>query len=158
ELNGLPNIVDGVAFSPDGTRFFTYPRYGKALAWDARTGKEVSGEAIPPLERKGRTSPDGLFFARLNQDRVEVVPLVTHEAHVAYRRLHTHPNSPRYRPGYLAARAAKDDFAAAFYLHLIPPDERKGVQELADAAAFFALSKLAHEHVGAGKLEEAVPL
>src|SRR5262249_33558911 len=51
-----------------------------------------------------------------------------------------------------------DDFAAAFYLNLIPPDERKGVLEQAEADAFAALSNLAVEHARAGKLEEAVPL
>ena len=64
----------------------------------------------------------------------------------------------RYRAGYLAARAAKDDFAAAFYLNLVPPDERKAVLEQADADAFAALSKLAGEHQRAGKLDEALPL
>src|SRR5262249_58909692 len=51
-----------------------------------------------------------------------------------------------------------DDFAAAFYLNLIPPDERKGVLEQAEADAFAALSNLAVEHEHAGKPEEAVPL
>jgi tetratricopeptide (TPR) repeat protein len=49
-----------------------------------------------------------------------------------YRRLHVEPDPRRYRAGYLAARAAKDDFAA--------------------------LSKIAAERTAAGKLEEAVPL
>src|SRR5262249_2599066 len=70
-LVGLTSMVEGVAFSPDGARFFTYPRYGKALAWNARTGKEVPGDAVPPLEHKGRTSPDSRYFARLMLDRVE---------------------------------------------------------------------------------------
>jgi hypothetical protein len=38
------------------------------------------------------------------------------EEELAYRRLHTQPNLSRYREGYEAARAAKDDFAAQFYL------------------------------------------
>jgi serine/threonine protein kinase len=37
------------------------------------------------------------------------------------------PNLWRYREGYEAARATKDDFAAAFYLNLLPPDERKAL-------------------------------
>ena len=62
-------------------------------------------------------------------------------------------------PGRLpGARAAKDAFAAAFYLNLVPPDERKGVLEQAEADAFAALSKLAGEHQRAGKLDEALPL
>src|SRR5262249_42362883 len=63
-----------------------------------------------------------------------------------------------YRTGYLAARAARDDFAAAFYLNLVPPDERKGVLEQAEADALAALSRLAVEHASVDKLAEAVPL
>ena len=54
-----------------------------------------------------------------------MISLVPDDEEIAYRRLHTRPNATRYRAGYLAARAARDDFAAAFYLNLIPPDERK---------------------------------
>src|SRR5262245_33350478 len=158
EVNGLPSWVVSVAFSPDGTRFFTVPYSGPAKAWDASTGKEAPGAAIPDLKRNDRLSPDGLLFARVEEDRVKVVPLVPDEEELAYRRLHTRPNLWRYREGYLAARAARDDFAAAFYLNLIPPDERKGVLEQAEADAFAALSNLAVEHERAGKPEEAVPL
>jgi WD40 repeat protein len=130
ELKGLPPRVDRVSFSPDGTRFFTRSVDGPAKAWDARTGKEVQGEAIPPMDPDKRISPDGRFFAHLNQDRAAVVRLVPEEEEVAYRRLHTQPDLWRYRAGYLAARAAKDDFAAAFYLNLIPPDERKKLEAI----------------------------
>src|SRR5262249_4536793 len=88
----------------------------------------------------------------------ELVSLKPDEEELAYRRLHMQPNVRRYRAGYEAARAARDDFAAAFYLDLIPPDQRKGVLEQAEADAFAALSKLATEHERAGKPEEAVPL
>jgi tetratricopeptide (TPR) repeat protein len=80
------------------------------------------------------------------------------EDEIAYRRLQMQPNPWRYRSGYLAARAARDDFAAAFYLNLIPPDQRKAVGEQADSETIAALSKLAGEHYRAGNLEEAVPL
>src|SRR5262249_47546036 len=55
------------------------------------------------------------------------------------------------------------DFAAAFYLNLVPPDDRKGVLEQAEADAFAALSQLAAskftiEPVSVDKLAEAVPL
>jgi WD40 repeat protein/tetratricopeptide (TPR) repeat protein len=158
ELSGDTFIIESVAFSTDGTRFFTVARDGITKAWDAGTGKEVPGAAIPPITRNERTSPDGHLFARLYQDRVQLISLVPAEEEIAYRRLHTQPNLSRYRASYLAARAAKDDFAAAFYLNLIPPDERKAVLAQAEADAFAALTRLADEHQGAGKLEEALPL
>jgi len=52
------------------------------------------------------------------------------EEELAYRRFHTRPNLERYREGYQAARAAKDDFAARFYLNLLPPDEQKKLPPL----------------------------
>jgi hypothetical protein len=39
--------------------------------------------------------------------------------------LHTQPNPGRYREGYEAALAAKDDFAARFYLNLLAPPPAK---------------------------------
>ena len=125
---------------------------------DVKTGQELTGEAIPKTVRCERISSDGRFFARLNTDRVEVIPLIPDEEEIAYRRLHTQPSPSRYRSGYLAARAAKDDFAAALYLNLIPPDERKGLIAQAEADALAALSRLADEYWRGGKLEEAVPL
>src|SRR5262249_7415552 len=121
-------------------------------------GKKVPGAEIPPMNRNDRLSPDGRLFARVEENRVKVVPLVPDAEEIAYRRLHMQPNVQRYRAGYLAARAARDDFAAAFYLNLVPPDQRKGVLEQAEADAFAVLSHLAREHVGAGKPEKAVPL
>src|SRR5262249_34419939 len=158
ELKGFKGAVFSVAFSPDGTRFFTVLYVGPAKAWDASTGKEVPGAAIPDLKRNDRLSPDGRLFARAELDRVKVVPLVPDAEEIAYRRLHMQPDVRRYRAGYLAARAARDAFAAAFYLNLIPAEERKGVLEQAEADAFVALCKLANEQEWAGKLEEAVPL
>jgi WD40 repeat protein/tetratricopeptide (TPR) repeat protein len=125
KLNGLPSSVASVSFSPDGTRLFTSSGDGKALAWDAGTGKELPGEAMPPLGRNERISPDGRLFAHLDGNRVELVSLKPDEEELAYRRLHTQPNLSRYRDGYQAARAAKDDFAARFYLNLLPPPEQK---------------------------------
>src|SRR5262249_44685733 len=131
-------------------------------AWDASTGKEVPGAAIPDRNRNERTSPDGRLFAHVDHlaGRVELVSLKPDAEELASRRLHMQPNVRRYRAGYEAARAARDDFAAAFYLNLIPADERKGVVEQAEADAFAALSNLAAEaeHERAGNLEEAVPL
>src|SRR5262249_55333405 len=160
EVNGLPDNVLSVAFSPDGTRFFTVLFRGPAKVWDASTGKEVPGAAIPDLNRNERTSPDGRLFAHVDHltTRVELVSLKPDAEELAYRRLHMQPNVRRYRAGYLAARAARDDFAAAFYLNLTPPGERKGVVEQAEADALAALSNLAAEHERAGNLEETVPL
>jgi hypothetical protein len=147
-----------VWFSADGTRFFTFDLNGTTKAWDARTGTEVRGEAIPSTVREKRISPDGRFLARLYQDRVEVVTLIPDEEEIDYRRLHTQPDPRRYRYGYLTARAAKDDFAAAFYLNLIAPDERKAALAQADADAFAALTRLAEEYFWAGKQEQELPL
>jgi eukaryotic-like serine/threonine-protein kinase len=159
-LNRRPRRIERVWFSRDGSRLFTGSGDGPPVAWDTTTGKEVQGEAIPPMDRKERLSPDGRVFARLDPDgnRVVLVSLVPDEEEIAYRRLHMAPDPRRYRAGYLAARTAKDDFAAAFFLNLIPPDERKGVLAQADADAFAALNRLAREHHSAGKLDEAVPL
>jgi hypothetical protein len=93
--------------------------------WDAGTGKELPGEPIPNTAIKERTSPDGRVFAHREGTRVELIPLQPDEEELAYRRLHTKPNVGRYRDGYLAARAAQDEFAAAFYLKLLPPQEKK---------------------------------
>src|SRR5262249_11787200 len=139
EVPELPSSVLSVAFSPDGTRFFTVLYMGPAQAWDARTGKEVPGAAIPDRKRNDRRRPDRRRFAKVEETRVKVVPLVPDAEEIAYRRLHTEPDLRRYRAGYLAARAARDDFAAAFYLNLVPPDERKGALEQAEADAFAAL-------------------
>jgi WD40 repeat protein len=131
---GYP-FLRSIAFSLDGTRLVTGGYDDTTKVWDAKTGQELKGEAIPKTVTSERISPDGHWFARVNQNRVEVVPLLQDEDELAYRRLHTQPKVDRYRAGYLAARAAKDDFAAAFYLNLIPPDQRKGVLAQADADA-----------------------
>jgi WD40 repeat protein/tetratricopeptide (TPR) repeat protein len=170
ELKGHTGNVFSVAFSPDGKRVVTGSGDRTVRVWDARTGTTLA-------ELKGHTgavtsvsfSADGtriltadgglmagkgevfVWDARTGKEPPD-------EEEIAYRRLHMQPNPSRYRAGYLAARAAKDDFAAEFYLNLIPPDERKAVLEQAEADAFAALSKLAGEHESAGKLEEALPL
>jgi len=170
ELKGHTGNVFSVAFSPDGKRVVTSSGDRTVRVWDARTGTTLA-------ELKGHTgavtsvsfSADGtriLTASGLLSDKSGEVFVwdartskePPDEEEIAYRRLHMQPNPRRYRAGYLAARAAKDDFAAAFYLNLIPPDERKRVLEQAEADALAALSQLAAEHNSAGKLEEAVPL
>jgi WD40 repeat protein/serine/threonine protein kinase/lipopolysaccharide biosynthesis regulator YciM len=147
-----------VAFSIDGMRIVTEGHDNATKVWDARSGQELKGDAIPKTVAGERTSPDGRLLARPIQNRVLVVPLVPDAEAIASRRAHKQSNPSRYRTGYLAARAAKDDFAAAFYLNLIPANQRKAVIEQADADAFAAMCKLADEYQLAGKQGEAVPL
>jgi WD40 repeat protein len=159
-----------VAFSPDGKRLVTGSGDRTVRVWDVRTGTtlaELKGytDAVTNVSFSadgtrlliasgllgGQPSQVFVWDARIGKEPPD-------EEEIAYRRLQMQPNPLRYRAGYLAARAAKDDFAAAFYLNLIPPDERKGALEQAEADAFAALSKLAQEQASAGKLEEAVRL
>jgi hypothetical protein len=78
--------------------------------------------------------------------RVDLVFLKPDEEELAYRRLHTQPNLSRYRDGYEAARAAKDDFAARFYLNLLPAPEQKVLT--AEAAA--------EREIAAGRTQDAL--
>src|SRR5262249_47271322 len=91
-------------------------------------------EPMPPAPRSNRLSPDGRWIAFAAGNRVELVPLQLDAEEIEYRRLHTRPNLRRYREGYEAARAAKDDFAARFYLKLLPPAEQKFLEARAAAA------------------------
>jgi hypothetical protein len=59
----------------------------------------------------------------VNGDRVESNLRQPDEEELAYRRSLMQPNYRHYREGYEAARAADDDFAARFYLNLLPPSE-----------------------------------
>jgi hypothetical protein len=144
DLKGHTDAVGSVAFSPDGTRVVTGSADQAAKVWDAGTG-------APLLELKGHTagvrsvvfSPDGtcvvsggwdqtvkVWYARTGQESTALPP---DAEELAYRRLHTRPNLGRYREGYEAARAAQDDFAARFYLHLLPPREQKMLKRQAAA-------------------------
>src|SRR5262249_14724180 len=131
ELKGHRGWVRSAAFSQDGTRIVTQEATQGSTTmkvWDARTGKELPAEAIPKTVPNERTSPDGRLLARVDGNRVELVRLEPDANELAHRRLHMEPNFGRYREGYLAARQAKDDFAARFYLNLLPPAERKAVE------------------------------
>jgi len=131
ELKGHTGYVSGVAFSRDGTRLVTGSlknglKFMWEKVWDARTGQELQGEPIPPIiAYNGEVSPDGRFFAHPAGSLVELVSLQPDEEELSYRRAHMQPNLWRYRDGYEAALAAKDDFAARFYLNLLPPPEQK---------------------------------
>ncbi len=123
ELKGHTGAVLSVEFSPDGTRIVTGSADKTVRVWDARTGTTL-------LELKGfkervdsiAFSPDGtrivtgelggtiaLWDARPGKGAPD-------DEELAYRRLHMQPNVWRYRENHLEARAAKDDFAARFYL------------------------------------------
>jgi WD40 repeat protein len=142
ELKGHTGPVFSVAFSPDGKRALTGSGDRTVRVWDVRTGTTLA-------ELKGHTdavtsvsfSADGtrlLTASGLLGDKPGEVFVwdartgkePPDEEEIAYRRLHTRPSPARYRAGYLAARAAKDDFAAAFYLNLIPPHERKKLEAI----------------------------
>jgi WD40 repeat protein len=141
ELKGHTGNVLSVAFSPDGKRVITGSGDKTVRVWDVRTGTTLA-------ELKGHTggvtsvsfSADGtriLSAGGLGGRPGEVFVWDTRigkeppdEEEIAYRRLHMRSDVRRYRAGYLAARAAKDDFAAAFYLNLIPPDQRKELEAI----------------------------
>lgn len=129
ELKGHTSQVSSVAFTPDGTRIVTSSEDKTEKVWDARTGAELKGEPIPQTIANNWISPDGRFFAHPEGNRVELIPMRPDEAELAYRLLLAQPNSERYREGYEEARANKDDFAAGFYLKLLPPPEQKNLKE-----------------------------
>jgi tetratricopeptide (TPR) repeat protein len=123
ELKGNTNEVYSAAFSTDGTRIVTGAgtpyQPGETKVWDAQSGAEVKGEPVPPTVANNWTSPDGRLFANPEGNRVELISLQPDEVELSYRLLHTRPAVERYREGYEAARAARDDFAGRFYLDLL---------------------------------------
>jgi WD40 repeat protein/tetratricopeptide (TPR) repeat protein len=168
ELKGHTGNVNCVAFSPDGKRIVTGSGDRTVRVWDVRTATtlaELKGHAGAVTSVSFSADGSRLLTAAQGEvfvwdapiPRPEVARILSDEE-LAYRQAHTQPNPARYRAGYLAARSARDDFAAAFYLNLVPPDQRKELLAQADAEAFAGLSKLADEYQGAGKPEKAVPL
>ncbi|MEO2089345.1 MAG: WD40 repeat domain-containing protein, partial [Gemmataceae bacterium] len=116
------------SFSPDGARV-VLQGFFPGQVWDARTGRELPGEPPPPAQfPRTAVSPDGRWIAHPVGNRVELLPLQPDAAELAYRRAVTEPDSRRYRRGYDAARAAADEFAARFYLNLLPPADRAGLE------------------------------
>jgi WD40 repeat protein/serine/threonine protein kinase/tetratricopeptide (TPR) repeat protein len=158
DLKGHTSAVRGVAFTPDGTRIVTRSHDGERL-WDARTGKELLNQPIPITLEKSHISPDGQLFARVDGNQVELISLKPDDEELAYRRARMAPNYGRYRDGYLEARSAKDDFAAGFYLNLVPPADRKALVARADVDALAPLYALAGRHLAqGGRPDQAVPL
>jgi WD40 repeat protein len=158
DLKGHGSGLRGVVFTPDGARIVTRSHDGGRL-WDARTGKELVNEPIPTTLEKSHISPDGQLLARVDGNRVQLIPLKLDAEELAYRRARMEPNPGRYRDDYLAARAAKDDFAAGFYLNLIPPAERKALVARADVGDLAPLYSLINKHLGdGGRPDLALPI
>jgi hypothetical protein len=156
ELKGHTDQVLSVAFSPDGTRLVTRD-FSAAKVWDARTGQELKGEPIPAVSAHKEISPDGRFFAHMVGSLVELVPLQPDEEELSYRRAHMQPNVWRYREGYEAALAAKDDFAARFYLNLLPPPEQEIRKAQAAADREIATNRTADALVYLAKVSAVNP-
>jgi Flp pilus assembly protein TadD len=146
DLKGHTGVVSSVAFSLDGTRIVTGSADRTENVWDARTGQELKGETVRKIPRTGPISPDGRLIARVAGNHVELITLQPDEEELAYRRFHTQPNLWRYREGYESARKANDDFAARFYLSLLPQPEQKVLE--AEAAAEW--------QIAAGRTEDAL--
>ena len=165
ELKGEGGSMSRVAFSRDGTRIVTVSA-NKAFVkvWDAGTGKELPGEAVPSALANERISPDGRLFADVAAGAAEVnlFSLKPDEEELAYRRLRTQPKLWRYRASYEEARTARDDFAARFYLklllELLPPAGRPALEAKAELDSLAPLSELVQEHRQAGKQDQALPL
>jgi hypothetical protein len=138
-LYGHTGPVSSVSFSPDGTRIVTGSFDQTAKVWDARAGKELKGEPIPPATQPVQISPDGRWIAHAGGNRVELIPMQPDAEELEYRRIQTRPNLGRYREGYDAAIQAKDDFAARFYLGLLAPDRTRQLAEAIVAPLFARL-------------------
>jgi hypothetical protein len=109
-----------------------------AKVWDARTGQELKGERIPPETRSSRISPDGRSIAHAAGNRVELIALHPDAEELNYRRFLTRPDLARYREGYDEAKKIGDEFAARFYLNLLPPPQRALIRAEPIVAPLFA--------------------
>src|SRR5262249_7838029 len=158
DLKGPTGDVRGVAFSLDGARIVTVNHDNSSKVWDAKTGQEVQSEPIPKTLPENRISPDHRWFAHVDGNRVRLIPKKPDPEEIANRRAQMQPNFLRYREGYLAARVAENEFAARFYLNLIPAAERTALEAKAELDALVPLRRLAMTHWQAGKRDQAAPL
>ena len=115
----------------------------------------VERRANPACTAAGPISPDGRLIAHVVGNRVELIPLQPDAEELSYRRPLMQPNYRRYREGYDAARKANDDFAARFYLNLLPPPERTRHQAKAIIAPLFARLLLRDDVLAALKAQPA---
>jgi tetratricopeptide (TPR) repeat protein len=84
-----------------------------------------------------------VWYARTGLESIALPP---DAEELAYRRVHTQLNLERYRESYEAARAAQNDFAARFYLNLLPLREQK----------MLALEAAADREIAAGRTQDAL--
>jgi tetratricopeptide (TPR) repeat protein len=129
ELKGFEGGITSLSFSPDDRRLVTVNRTDE---------RKPGGGMTPGTVR--------VWDARLPKPVPDPVP---DEEELAYRRLYTQPHLWRYRDRYFAAMAGGDDFAARFYLRLVPPEEHVALQ--VEAATLGAERAFA-----AGRSDEAV--
>jgi eukaryotic-like serine/threonine-protein kinase len=121
----------GMQFGPEGMEI-TFVDAESVTLWDVRTGQALKGEPVPKTVPNEGISPGGRWFAYADGNRVELIPLQLDADELAYRRLQTGPNFARYREAFMAARVAKDDFAAGFYSKLLRANERTAIVAEAD--------------------------
>jgi hypothetical protein len=121
ELKGLPSMVDSVSFSSDGTRFFHIQqgrgkkcKTRRSPQWTATSGSAPT-DASSPIGT--RTAPWWFAWFRIGR-RLPPAGCTCSRTCGAIG------------AGYLAARAARNDFAAAFSLKLLPPDARKELEAI----------------------------
>ncbi len=140
------------------------PSQAQITVLDARTGTEITGEAIPKTVPVLTVSPDrNLLITGLQpgplQNPFQLKRLRPNAEQRQYRARHTKPNVARYVEGYLKAKATKDDVAIEFFRKLILEQEGplKGKFRIG-RADIDALATRAKERLQTGERKEAVPL
>jgi WD40 repeat protein/serine/threonine protein kinase len=138
ELKENTGGATSVSFTQDGSRIVTSSDEYPSTVWDARTGLKMKSEPIPPTLWTSRVRPDGRWVALIIGNYVELIPCQPGEEEMSFRRLMTQPDFRPYREAYDAAAKANDDFAARFYLNLLPRPERVLIRAEAIVAPLFA--------------------
>ena len=126
ELDAMINANSNVAWSLDGHQvvLVTAHQNQPDTIWDTQSGQQLKAALIPLQTWPGRISPNGRLIAHDAGDRVELVPLHPDSEELDYRRDNTLPNISRYSEAYDEAKVVGDEFAAKFYLQLLPAAER----------------------------------
>ncbi len=149
--------VNNVAFSRDGTRIVTTSYDQSVAVWDSQTGQQLPGSVVPEKLPDNRLSPDGRSYALSHHTRLRIAPREWSQNELDYRRLYTRQDLDRYREGYQTALADKHEFAARFYLNLIPPDEHPGLAAQVAVDATAHPWRLFHNHLRMGRPDLALP-